>query len=311
VSAPSPDGGTQPSTAGRRAVIAIGALFVAGLGAQWILGDLLNAALLQLPGVDKVVHFAAFAGLLVASTVVLRGAIQSLTKRLLVALAAGLALGVVIEIAQSGDPRRHVELADLAADACGLALGAAVFVPAGVWRMTVAATALAAGAYVTYDSHVTTRDYAWGVRAEARRDYATARRHYQKALESGMRTASLYNGLGWVEIESGEGDPAKAVEYAATALAMRPGDADILDTYGWALAHAGRPVEALPHLLESQRLKPRMYCIHYHLGQTYRRLGRLDDARREFELQLQRTPAGPDARLAQRALAELLDHGSR
>jgi tetratricopeptide (TPR) repeat protein len=298
-------GGQLFATPGRR-VLAITALFATGLLAQWLAGDSLNAALLYLPGIDKVLHIAAFVAWLAATTIVLRGAITSLPRRIIVGIVLGLAFGLLIELVQTVDARRHVELADLAADACGLALGASLFIPAGGWRIAVAAAALTSGAYVTYDSHVTTRDYAWGMQAETRRDYRTARHYYVRALSRGMRTASLYNGLGWVEIESGEGQPQKAVEYAAMALTMRPADADIHDTYGWALLHAGRPSEALPHLLEAQRRKPRMYCIHYHLGQTYRRLGRVDDARRELELQLKRTPIGPDAELAQRALADLV-----
>ena len=272
---------------------------------QWLAGDSLNAALLYLPGIDKVLHFAAFAALLVALTIILRPAIASLPIRIFAGVVVGFALGVAIEVVQTLDPHRHVEAADLTADACGLAFAAAVFIRPRAWRIALAAAALTGSAYVTYDSHITTRDYARGVRAEARRDYRLARQHYLRALSSGMRSASLYNGLGWVEIESGEGLPAKAVEYAATALAMRPGDADILDTFGWALLHAGRPAEALSRLLEAERLQPRMYCIHYHLAQTYRRLGRLDDARRELDRQLKRTPTGPDAELAQRALMDL------
>jgi tetratricopeptide (TPR) repeat protein len=278
----------------------------AALAVQHVIGAPLEALVLRLPGVDKPLHFAGFAIMFVVVERLLRGTAMSARARILTALAAGAALALSDEGLQSMLPHRHVEVADLAADACGLAAGAALVWPGPIMsrRAVIAGAAVAAGA-LTWTSHLATRDYSYGVLAESRRDYREARRYYLKAFESGVRTPDLYNGLGWVEIESGEGDPIKAVEYARIALTARPDDPDILDTYGWALLHAGRPAEALPPLLRSFEKKPQMYCIHYHLGQTYRHLGRIADARREFELQLTRTPKGPDAATARTALEQL------
>lgn len=269
-----------------------------------MVGDTLDKLLLKAPGIDKPIHVAGFTVVFLVLYRLFRKPADGRARRIAAAFAVGILLALADELIQQWEPTRHVELADLGADICGLMVGCALIARAK-WRILLAAIALLGATGLTYESYVRTRDYVWGMQYEARRDYAQARRHYLKAFDSGVRTAGLFNGLGWVEIESGEGNPLKAVEYAKTALALRPGDADFLDTYGWALLHAGQPQAALDYLLEAQKKKPRMYCIHYHLAQTYRRLGRADDARRHLHLQLERTPGGPDAQLAQQALAEL------
>ena len=85
---------------------------------------------------------------------------------------------------------------------------------------------------------------------------------------------------------------------------MRPGDADFLDTYGWALIHAGESAQALGPLLEAYRKKPSMYCIHFHLGMAYRALGRRAEAETHFRRQTELTDTR-EARLARQALAEM------
>lgn len=294
----------------RRGILAV-ALLAAGLVAQAFAGPAIDALLLRLPGADKVLHSAGFFVAFLLLHVSARGWQTSGAARVVATFVVGAGLGIVVEIVQGMVPHRSVELADVAADLFGLSLGAAFVLRSKRLGRALAIASVTGSALVTAHSYFRTRDYLHGVRAEARREYAVARRHYLAAFEKGLRTASLYNGLGWVEIESGEGNAAQAVEYARTALTMRPGDPDILDTYGWALLHTGNVSEALPHLLEAFAKKPRMYCIHYHLGEAYRRLGRLGEARQQFELQLIRTPQGPDAALAQRALALIADKSSK
>ncbi len=291
------------------------AIVVAIAGAlilEQFIGGPINKLLLRFPGIDKPLHVLGFAVMFFVFERLLSASVRNARRRVLVAVGLGIALALSDETLQSWFPHRNVELADIVADCCGLTLGASVAWPGAVARrQMLAVAAVTVASSITFISYLTTRDYSAGVRAEARRDYSVARQHYLKAFDSGLRTASLYNGLGWVEIESGEGDPAKALEYASVALSMRPEDADVLDTYGWALLHAGRSQDALPALLKALEKKPQMYCIHYHLGQTYRRLGRLSEAQAELELQLARTPAGPDALLARTALDELARETSR
>ncbi|HZB26586.1 MAG TPA: VanZ family protein, partial [Vicinamibacterales bacterium] len=210
-------------------------------------GPLLNQMVLRFPGIDKALHFVQFAIVFAILAYLLKLAGYDDRRRYALAFAGGLLVAAVDETAQMWGPGRNVELADLAADAAGVAFACSLLAARGGNRATVAAAALAAGVWVTYHSHVATRDFAQGLRYERQHDFAQARVHYARALARGVRSPGLYNSLGWVEVE-GNGDAARAVEYAATALSMRPNDPDILDTYGWALHHAGRSAEALAPL---------------------------------------------------------------
>jgi Tfp pilus assembly protein PilF/uncharacterized protein YfiM (DUF2279 family) len=261
-----------------------GLLFAANLfGAQ------LNRLFMALPGVDKVLHVSFFAILFVAARAAAAARVAVPRTQALLALVAGLVLATADELFQGLTSSRSVEAADFAADCCGLLLGWALTAPVRrAVSVGVAAAALCAAAFVTYDTHMRLRDFSRAVAYERTGDFVRAREHYLRALAGGMRSPALFNELGWVEIESGIGDPQKAVEYAKTALDMQPDNPDILDTYGWALHHAGRTGEAIRMLEQAYAADPEMYCIHYHLGAAYMAAGRREQAemhlRRQVEL---------------------------
>ena len=125
--------------------------------------------------------------------------------------------------------------------------------------MVIGATAFAIATSITMTSIARQRHLNAAVRFERVGDFVGARREYLAALSAGDETARVYNQLGWVEIESGIGDPSMAVRYAERALAMRPNDPDIFDTYGWALHHVGRDVEALSYLDRAYAAKPDIF----------------------------------------------------
>ena len=105
-----------------------------------------------------------------------------------------------------------------------------------------------------------------------------------------------------IEVESGTGDARAAVAYAARALAATPRNPDVLDTYGWALHHAGRSREALPLLERAFAGKPGMFCIHYHLGEVYGALGDGVRAERHLREQMRLFPRASEARRAEQSL---------
>ena len=142
------------------------------------------------------------------------------------------------------------------------------------------------------------------VQFERAGDFVGARREYLAALSAGEQGAHLYNQLGWVEIESGIGDPSMAVLYSERALALRPNDPDIFDTYGWALHHVGRNAEALSYLDRAYAARPDMFCIHYHLGEVLVALGQIDKARFHFRQQLKFVNTS-EAERARRSLEKL------
>ncbi len=284
-----------------RVVLGLVAVVVVVEAVSIAFGGLVDDLLLYLPGIDKVLHAAGFLAIFVVCHRLMKATLPGFDAG---ALALGLALVVLAagdELGQGLRSNRSLDLKDFIASVSGVALGVAWLLrPRRPWLALAAGmAALIVTGVVTLESYTTQRHMNAGTRFSRAGDFASARREYRLAYEAGVRSASLFNELGWVEIESGEGDPKSAVEYAAQALAMRPDDADVQDTYGWALHHAGRSAEALPFLERAYRASPDMFCIHYHLGEVYLALGRTETARAHLLKQLERQDTREAARAAE------------
>lgn len=282
-------------------LVSLLALVVIVEAVSLVFGGLVDRLLVLLPGVDKVLHVVAFLSIFVVADWLTSRALSAPRTRV---AAVGLALLVLAagdELAQGLRSDRDLDLRDFIASLSGLGMGIAWVTRHQMPRIAIL-TALAAvvvSGVVIVDSYGTQRHMNAAVRFERAGDFASARREYRLAYESGIRNAGLLNELGWVEIESGEGDPRLAVEYAEQALAMRPDDPDIHDTYGWALHHAGRSAEALPYLERAYVAKPDMFCIHYHLGEVYLALGQTQKAKTHLLRQLEWKDTREAARAAQ------------
>jgi tetratricopeptide (TPR) repeat protein len=271
-----------------------------------VLGGAVDGMLVYAPGVDKVLHVLAFAAIFVVCNTLSRPWIPQLQTRLMV-LGIGLfLLAAGDELGQGLRPDRDVDWRDFVGSISGVLLGAA-----WSWWPTnarpaaaLALTAMAAAGVVTFTSYQTQRHMNAGIRFSREGDFVSARREFRLAYDSGVRSAGLLNELGWVEIESGEGDPRVAVEFAGQAIATRPDNPDFQDTYGWALHHAGRSADALPHLERAFAADPDIFCIHYHLGEVYLALGEEEKAKAHLLKQIERTDTREAARAA-RVLAEL------
>jgi hypothetical protein len=270
-----------------------------------LFGRRLNALFMLLPGIDKILHGLEYA---IVFACFYRLAAQRFAPRprtALIALAAGLVLAVTDEVVQGWFPGRNVEWADGIANCAGLTMGWAISARTHLLRAVPAFLAgLIALGIVTHRSHVRLRDYATALRYERQHEFILAREYYQRALRAGMRSPTLYNELAWVEVESGVGTGAAAVAYAIQAVAAQPGNADFLDTYGWALYAAGRPSEALEVLKRAYEKSPEMYCIHYHLGATYLALGQRTSAEAHLRRQIGK-PNTREAALASRMLTAM------
>jgi tetratricopeptide (TPR) repeat protein len=243
-------------------------------------GGPVDALLLYLPGIDKLLHVLGF---LVVYQVCHRLVTRNVPPSRRVTWAVGavlLALAAADEIAQGLRSIRTVALADFIASVCGVILGMCWVerkAPSVVPRIA-AAMALGLAVFLTSASYYNQHHLSAAVRLGRAGDRAGARREYQLALESGVRNASLLNELGWLEVEATDGDPWRAVDYASQALSMRPNDPDIQDTYGWALYRAGRNLESLGYLERAYAAKPDMFCINYHLGAVHLALGQPEKA---------------------------------
>jgi Flp pilus assembly protein TadD len=88
----------------------------------------------------------------------------------------------------------------------------------------------------------------------------------------------LLNYLGYNAIERGE-NLVEAEAMIRRALALRPGDASITDSLGWALYKRGRLPEAIEELQKASVADPAQSEINEHLGDALYQSGRRYEAR--------------------------------
>jgi tetratricopeptide (TPR) repeat protein len=101
-------------------------------------------------------------------------------------------------------------------------------------------------------------------------------------LDLGLKAAPdeplLLNYLGYNAIERGE-NLVEAEAMIRRALALRPGDASITDSLGWALYKRGRLPEAIEELQKASVADPAQSEINEHLGDALYQSGRRYEAR--------------------------------
>jgi tetratricopeptide (TPR) repeat protein len=259
---------------------------------------------LRYPGIDKIAHLVQYALVFLAVWWLLGAlAVRQEARAAAAALIACL-LGLGDELFQRLVAGRSFEFADMAANACGVLLGVGLgpVLPSRRTARSAVAVALIGASALAAHSYRNLRHFNRGLLYTRQGDLPKALTEYRLALDDGMDSPAFYNELAWSEVESGVGDVRAAVDYGARALAGMPRNPDVLDTYGWALHHAGRSREALPLLERAFAGKPRMFCIHYHLGEVYAALG--DGTRAEWHLreQMRLFPGGSEARRAEESL---------
>jgi tetratricopeptide (TPR) repeat protein len=278
---------------------------VVGLGlllaSESLAAQLIFNVTLRYPGIDKVAHFVQYALVFLVLWWLVGAVIEDRRRRAAVAAALALLLGTSDEFFQRLVADRSFEIADLGANVTGVLLGIGVgpvFPGRRVVRGTVLALAIVGAAGLAGQSYWHLRHFNRGLLYTRAGDLPMALTEYRLALRDGLDTPSFYNELAWIEVESGVGDVQAAVGYAARALAATPRSPDVLDTYGWALHRAGRSREALPLLERAFAGKPRMFCIHYHLGEVYATLGDSGRAAHHLSEQVRLFPGGSEARRA-------------
>lgn len=107
--------------------------------------------------------------------------------------------------------------------------------------------------------------------------------------DRGNPEAHLLRGLIWRE----QGQRAQAMEEFRKALERRPDMVEARVQRATLLLEAGNPEEALPVLEMAVRFDFENLPAHLALGDVYRLLGRIPDAKREFEWVLARAPGLP------------------
>ena len=86
------------------------------------------------------------------------------------------------------------------------------------------------------------------------------------------------------EMAETKGDTQQAFDDYSKAVALQPGSADAKLGLAKVLIEMDQPDKALPLLESSEQLEPTNATVHFRLSTLYRKLGRMDDAKREVEL---------------------------
>jgi tetratricopeptide (TPR) repeat protein len=111
-------------------------------------------------------------------------------------------------------------------------------------------------------------------------NYKEARDAYLKALAIRRNDIQALNNLAYLFVD-GLNQPADGLKYAKRAIEVQPRNPNVLDTYGWALAHTGRLTEARKALERAVRLSRTPVTLH-HLGWVYEKADNLTDALRTY-----------------------------
>jgi Tfp pilus assembly protein PilF len=112
----------------------------------------------------------------------------------------------------------------------------------------------------------------------------------KKEAEQEYRTALLDNPhdeqatLRLAEIEAQKGNTEQSYQEYSRAVELQPGDADAKLGLAKALIEMNQTEKALKLLEETVQLEPSNATAHYRLSTVYRKLGRMDEAKREVEL---------------------------
>jgi putative PEP-CTERM system TPR-repeat lipoprotein len=109
--------------------------------------------------------------------------------------------------------------------------------------------------------------------------YKEAVEHYMELARRYPKDAQTLNNLAWA-LHS-VGDP-QAIKYAEQAYKLKPGEASVLDTYGWILVNHGRLHEGIQLLLQAVAVDSKNPEIRYHLAKGLAQAG--DKARARAEL---------------------------
>lgn len=134
---------------------------------------------------------------------------------------------------------------------------------------------------------------------------AQARQVYEQLLGEDPDNVVLLNNLAYLLVEMDQSR--EALRYAERAMQLAPRQAQVLDTYGWALYKTGRSGEALEMLRRSLELGE-MPANRYHLGEVLAAEGQVAEAIRELELAVKLAEEKKDTAIFQAAskrLAEL------
>ncbi|MEE9396812.1 MAG: XrtA/PEP-CTERM system TPR-repeat protein PrsT [Methylococcales bacterium] len=125
---------------------------------------------------------------------------------------------------------------------------------------------------------------------------------YEKAFLLAPENVVVVNNLAWLYQEMGN---PKALSFAEKLLSLAGDSPETVDTAGWILAQNGEEQRALVLLQQAAMQAPHIPSIHYHLAETYVKVGRQGDARKELTRLLKGGKSFPEKTQAEKLLKSL------
>ncbi|WP_431067400.1 XrtA/PEP-CTERM system TPR-repeat protein PrsT [Methylotuvimicrobium sp.] len=113
-----------------------------------------------------------------------------------------------------------------------------------------------------------------------RNKWHEAQQHFERLSTIYPNDASLMNNLAYIYFQQNDSN---ALRVAERARELAPELASVNDTLGWILVHEGQIEKGLNYLRNAHSRASEDPEIRYHIGVALYRLGRLDEAKAEFE----------------------------
>jgi len=151
--------------------------------------------------------------------------------------------------------------------------------------------------------------YARGIAFHQDDDWARAEADFIKALALNPGQPDVLNYLGYSWVERGE-NLEQAHAMLEEAVAQRPNDGYIVDSLGWSYFRRGDIGQAIVHLERAVLLRPENPTINEHLGDAYWVDGRRTEARFQWSHALSLSVDSDQAQVLRRKIAEGLINGN-
>ena len=145
--------------------------------------------------------------------------------------------------------------------------------------------------------------YYRGVAQERAKDWPSAEKDFQKALELSPDEPYVLNYLAYTWVERRE-KLDKALPMLEKAVSQRPEEGFIIDSLGWAHFMLGRYPEAVGELERAVSLAPTDPVLNDHLGDAYWKVGRHQEARFQWSRALSFDPEPDQAPVLQQKLEQ-------
>jgi len=146
--------------------------------------------------------------------------------------------------------------------------------------------------------------FALGTAYQMKGEIGKAIEAYKKAQSLGGKDPAPYNNIAWIYASQGR-NLEEALSEAQRATELAPDDPAILDTLGFVHFQLSQYDKAEPLLRRAAEQLRNSAEVHYHLGMTYHRLGRKEDAGVALRRALQLDGKLPQAQEVRTILKEL------